>query len=58
MKGIHLTDNANGARSNDLDRLALEAARQALARNWPNLEASNPKYAAMVDQLPTSEVTC
>lgn len=33
---------------NETDR---EAARRALARNWPNLEQASPKYAALLEGL-------
>jgi Domain of unknown function (DUF4365) len=50
LKGIHLSEKATTSQPGGSDPIT-EAARRALARNWPNLEASNPKYAAMLHGL-------
>jgi len=46
-----LNVESNGHSPVIVDEVDREAARRALARNWPDLEQTNPKYAALLEAL-------
>jgi hypothetical protein len=46
-----LSEKTGSSQPDGSDLHAAEAAGNALARNWPDLEANNPKHAAMLEGL-------